>query len=140
MIIEGFKSYKDQATIEPFSPSINTVVGANGSGKSNFFSAIRFVLGDLYSTTHIEDRQAILHEGAGHAVTSAYVEIIFDNADGRLPIDGDEVRLRRSVGLKKGLGTLSILYVSIAVDGPMPFSKLTSKLIWKIVLDRSSKF
>ena len=101
MIIEGFKSYKDQVTIEPFSPSINTVVGANGSGKSNFFSAIRFVLGDLYSTTHIEDRQAILHEGAGHAVTSAYVEIIFDNADGRLPIDGDEVRLRRSVGLKK---------------------------------------
>lgn len=34
---------------------------------------------------------------------AAYVEIIFDNSDGRLVVDGepDEVVLRRSVGLKK---------------------------------------
>ena len=37
VIIEGFKSYKDQIIAEPFSPAINVVVGANGSGKSNFF-------------------------------------------------------------------------------------------------------
>ncbi len=37
VIIEGFKSYKDQTIAEPFSPKINVVVGANGSGKSNFF-------------------------------------------------------------------------------------------------------
>ena len=40
-------------------------------------------------------------EGAGHAVLSAYVEVVFDNSDGRLPVDRDEVRLRRSIGLKK---------------------------------------
>lgn len=40
----GFKSYKDQAGIEDFSPAHNTVVGRNGSGKSNFFRAIQFVL------------------------------------------------------------------------------------------------
>jgi structural maintenance of chromosome 3 (chondroitin sulfate proteoglycan 6) len=101
VIMEGFKTYKDQVTIEPFAPSINTVVGANGAGKSNFFSAIRFALGDLYGTAHLEDRQSLLHEGAGHAVTSAYVEVVFDNSDGRLPVDGDEVRLRRTVGLKR---------------------------------------
>ena len=32
---------------------------------------------------------------------SAYVEIIFDNSDGRLPIDKDEVFLRRVIGSKK---------------------------------------
>ena len=37
MVIDGFKSYKDQTITEPFSPKINCIVGANGSGKSNFF-------------------------------------------------------------------------------------------------------
>lgn len=32
---------------------------------------------------------------------AAYVEIIFDNSDGRLAVDSDEVVLRRTVGLKK---------------------------------------
>ena len=35
--LNGFKSYKDARLTEPFSPKINTVLGANGSGKSNFF-------------------------------------------------------------------------------------------------------
>lgn len=37
----------------------------------------------------------------GHHVLSAYVEIVFDNGDGRLPVDRAEVRLRRSIGMKK---------------------------------------
>lgn len=32
---------------------------------------------------------------------SAYVELVIDNSDGRLPVDRDEVRLRRAIGLKK---------------------------------------
>jgi structural maintenance of chromosome 3 (chondroitin sulfate proteoglycan 6) len=104
VIIEGFKSYKDQLIIDPFSEKINVVVGANGSGKSNFFHAIRFVLNvlnDSSGSLRQEERQRLLHEGAGHAVISSYVELVFDNSDGRLPVDKDEVRLRRSIGLKK---------------------------------------
>lgn len=37
VVIDGFKSYKDQTITEPFSPKINVIVGANGSGKSNCF-------------------------------------------------------------------------------------------------------
>ncbi|KAL6976515.1 Structural maintenance of chromosomes protein 3 [Sarracenia purpurea var. burkii] len=40
-------------------------------------------------------------EGAGHQVLSAFVEIVFDNNDNRIPVDKEEVRLRRTVGLKK---------------------------------------
>ncbi|KAI9731248.1 MAG: Structural maintenance of chromosomes protein 3 [Claussenomyces sp. TS43310] len=48
-----------------------------------------------------EERQALLHEGSGSAVMSAYVEVIFDNEDGRFPTGKDELILRRTIGLKK---------------------------------------
>lgn len=48
-----------------------------------------------------EERQALLHEGSGSAVMSAYVEIIFDNSDGRFPTGKNELYLRRTIGLKK---------------------------------------
>ena len=48
-----------------------------------------------------EERQALLHEGSGSAVVSAYVEIIFDNSDGRFVGCGEEVTIRRTIGLKK---------------------------------------
>ncbi|XP_027158386.1 structural maintenance of chromosomes protein 3 [Coffea eugenioides] len=101
VVIEGFKSYREQIATEPFSPKVNCVVGANGSGKSNFFHAIRFVISDLFHNLRSEERQALLHEGAGHQVVSAFVEIVFDNSDNRFPVDKEEVRLRRTIGLKK---------------------------------------
>lgn len=78
IIIQGFKrfqpiaisldshvnsnpSYKEQTVIEPFSPKHNVIVGRNGSGKSNFFAAIRFVLSDAYTQMGREERQALLH-------------------------------------------------------------------------------
>ncbi|XP_073267398.1 structural maintenance of chromosomes protein 3 isoform X1 [Populus alba] len=101
VIIEGFKSYREQIATEPFSPKVNCVVGANGSGKTNFFHAIRFVLSDLFQNLRNDDRHQLLHEGAGHQVLSAFVEIVFDNSDNRIPVDKEEVRLRRTIGLKK---------------------------------------
>ncbi|KAK5170296.1 Structural maintenance of chromosomes protein 3 [Saxophila tyrrhenica] len=101
IIIQGFKSYKEQTVIEPFSPKHNVIVGRNGSGKSNFFAAIRFVLSDEYTQLNREERSALLHEGAGSAVMSAYVEVIFDNSDERFPTGTKDVILRRTVGQKK---------------------------------------
>ncbi|KAK4311331.1 hypothetical protein Pmani_017158 [Petrolisthes manimaculis] len=101
IIIQGFKSYREQTIIDPFDPRHNVVVGRNGSGKSNFFYAIQFVLSDEFNHLRAEQRQALLHEGTGPRVISAFVEIIFDNADGRIPIDKNEVYLRRVIGAKK---------------------------------------
>lgn len=75
-------------------------MGRNGSGKSNFFAAIRFVLHDAYTKLGQEERQALLHEG-GAIHMSAYVEIVFDNAEGRFPTGRDTTTIRRTVGLKK---------------------------------------
>lgn len=59
------------------------------------------MLSDAYSSMRPEERQALLHEGAGHAVMSAWVEITIDNSDARFPIDKEEVVIRRTIGLKK---------------------------------------
>ncbi|RWS27390.1 structural maintenance of chromosomes protein 3-like protein 2, partial [Leptotrombidium deliense] len=101
VIIQGFRSYKDQTIVEPFSSRHNVIVGRNGSGKSNFFYAIQFVLSDEFSHLRPDQRQQLLHEGTGQRIMIAYVEIIFDNSDSRLPIDDTEVTLRRQIGLKK---------------------------------------
>lgn len=87
--------------VDPFSPKHNVIVGRNGSGKSNFFYAIQFVLSDEFSHLRPEQRQQLLHEGPGQRTLVAYVEIIFDNSDNRLPIDETSVTLRRQIGLKK---------------------------------------
>lgn len=100
IVIQGFKTYKNATVIDSLSEHHNVVVGRNGSGKSNFFAAIRFVLSDAYTHMEREERQGLIHEGNG-TVMSAYVEIVFDNTDRRLPISKDEVAVRRTIGLKK---------------------------------------
>ena len=71
-----------------------------------FLSAIQFVLSDEFSHMGSEERQQLLHvwqlslslslsvpyccttaqEGAGPRVMSAFVEIVFDNSDNRIPV------------------------------------------------------
>ena len=99
--IQGFKSYNDKTVVGPFNRGHNVVVGRNGSGKSNFFAAIEFVLSDEYSNLRVEQRSSLLHEGSGPRPVSAFVEIIFDNTDRRFPVDADEVAIKRCIGAKK---------------------------------------
>ncbi|WFD34909.1 Structural maintenance of chromosomes protein 3 [Malassezia cuniculi] len=100
--IHGFKSFRDVVNINSLSPAHNVVVGRNGSGKSNFFAAVRFVLGDAYVSLSREEREALLYDSnASSATVSAYVEITFDNEDGRFPTGGDSVVIRRTISASK---------------------------------------
>ena len=45
LVINGFRSFRNQSEIEPFSAGHNVIVGRNGSGKSNFFDAIQVTSG-----------------------------------------------------------------------------------------------
>jgi structural maintenance of chromosome 3 (chondroitin sulfate proteoglycan 6) len=81
LVVEGFKSYKERVVVQ-FNPGLNVVVGKNGAGKSNIFSAIEFVLSNKYSSLRAEDRQRLLHEGSGSGISqqlAAEVELTFDN-------------------------------------------------------------
>lgn len=59
------------------------------------------MLSDEFTHLRPEQRQNLLHEGVGQRLGSAYVEIIFDNSDNRVPIDKEEISLKRVIGAKK---------------------------------------
>lgn len=107
VVIKGFKTYRNETVIDDFSPHHNIIIGSNGSGKSNFFAAIRFVLSDAYSNLKREERQGLIHQGSG-SVMSASVEIVFHDPGNRMilpsgvaPMSNEEIFIRRTVGLKK---------------------------------------
>ena len=100
LILEGFKTYKERTVVPVFSPHHNCILGKNGSGKSNLLDAIIFVLSDKY-TSRVDDRLKLLYEGSGRDILTASVEIIFDNADARIPIESPTVSIKRVIGLKK---------------------------------------
>lgn len=102
VVISGFKTYKEQTKLsEDFHKGSNVVVGFNGSGKSNFFNAILFVISDEFGRLDDNTRRALLHEGSGVQVETAYVELVLDNTDRRMATGGNEVRIKRSIGMKK---------------------------------------
>eukprot|EP01083_Nonionella_stella_P126714 383627_1 len=97
IIICGFKSYKKKVVLD-LSPGHNVVVGANGSGKSNIYSALEFVLSSIYDMLRSEQRKQLLHDAGQSGVVSAYVEIIFDNSDVRFPRNESLISIKRTIG------------------------------------------
>lgn len=97
LTITGFKSYGETTTYEGFSNGLNAIIGFNGSGKSNFYKAIEFVLLDEYSKLTPTERRAILHEGVDRKAKKATIEIVFNNKARKIPINDDEVSIKRIV-------------------------------------------
>ncbi len=97
--LAGFKSFADRTRFE-FPDGITVIVGPNGSGKSNIVDAIKWVLGSQSAKSlRGKDMSDVIFKGSqtrGPAA-SAEATIIFDNADGALPIDSPEVRVTRRV-------------------------------------------
>lgn len=107
------------SSLVSFSSSASSYAGSRGVEAD--LPAIRFVLSDQYTQMGREERQRLLHEGTSTSTTlAAYVEIVFDSTllpsfplpiecrgadsldtDGRFPTSTAEVRLRRTIGLKK---------------------------------------
>ena len=100
--IHGFKAFDDTVIFGDFSPNKNCIFGLNGSGKSCFYSAIEFVFLDEFSHLRPADRQSLLHlNGSYTKIPEAFVEITFDNQSQRLPVNSNEVTIRRSIGINK---------------------------------------
>jgi len=93
----GFKSFA--ASVElPFEDGLTAVVGPNGCGKSNISDAVRWVLGEQRARLLRGQRmeEVIFHGSARHRpVNLAEVSLIFDNADGALPVSYAEVEITR---------------------------------------------
>ncbi|HXM39359.1 MAG TPA: chromosome segregation protein SMC [Gemmatimonadales bacterium] len=95
--LSGFKSFA--GTVElPFDQGVTAIVGPNGCGKSNISDAVRWVLGEqsprLLRGGKMED---VIFQGSTgrRPVNVAEVSLVFDNADGSLPIAYQEVVVTR---------------------------------------------
>ena len=103
--LQGFKSFANP-TVLNFENGFNTIVGANGSGKSNVFDALCFVLGRMSSKGLRADKLGnLVFNGGKHSKPSRDAEVsiflsndVLDNDERELlPVDLDEVKITRVV-------------------------------------------
>ena len=97
--LQGFKTFA-QRTVVGFEGGVTAVVGPNGSGKSNIVDAFKWVLGEARAKDLRGSKmeEVIYAGGARRARASgAEVTLVIDNSDGRLPVDYEEVAIRRRV-------------------------------------------
>ena len=93
----GFKSFADKTEIN-FNENINGIVGPNGSGKSNVVDAVRWVLGEQsLKSLRGENSTDVIFSGSKSRkpLNSASVTLIFDNSVSYLPINYNEVSIKR---------------------------------------------
>ena len=97
--LQGFKSFADKTRLECM-PGITSVIGPNGSGKSNISASIRWVLGEQ-SMKSLRSGKAsdVIFAGTQNRKSLGFAEasLIFDNSDGKLPIEYAEVTVTRKI-------------------------------------------
>ncbi len=97
--MQGFKSFVDRTRLD-FDEGITAILGPNGCGKSNVVDAVRWVLGEQ-SAKQLRGGKMddIIFKGTTkrRPVGMAEVTLIFENEDRGLPIDFNEVAIKRKV-------------------------------------------
>ncbi len=95
----GFKSFADRTNFT-FDGGITAVVGPNGCGKSNMVDAVKWVLGEQ-SAKSLRAAQMgdCIFAGTSSRKPLGFAEVTltFDNKDGRIALDYDEVDLTRRI-------------------------------------------
>ena len=83
--LSGFKSFVEPTHVR-FPSNLMGIVGPNGCGKSNIIDAVRWVMGESSARQlRGESMTDVIFSGSSSRkpVTTATVELIFDNSDGR---------------------------------------------------------
>ncbi len=107
--LQGFKSFVDKTSLV-FDEGITAILGPNGCGKSNIVDAIRWVLGEQSAKqlrgSRMED---IIFNGSARRkpVGLCEVALTFTNRDRKLPVEYDEVTVKRRVS-RDGISQYSL--------------------------------
>lgn len=95
--LHGYKTFASRTDFL-FAEAVTAIVGPNGSGKSNIADALRWVLGEQsFSLLRGKKTEDMIFAGSEQRARAgmASATILFDNADGWLPIDFSEVAITR---------------------------------------------
>ena len=97
--LSGFKTFARRTEIR-FDGGMVAIVGPNGSGKSNIVDAFKWVLGETQARDlRGRTMEEVIYAGGERSprASQAEVALLLDNRDGRLPVDYQEVELKRRV-------------------------------------------
>jgi len=127
---ENFKSYYGTKEIGPFHKCFTSVVGANGSGKSNVIDAIIFVFGKRASKLRLKRLAELIHRSEGKPqcekakVTIHFCEIVDTGPETYEIIPGSKFKLSREVNRKS--------HTTYRIDGkPVKYELVRSLLLEK---------
>ena len=95
----GFKTFARQTEIL-FDGGVTAIVGPNGSGKTNIVDSIKWVLGSGQARDlRGKKMEEVIYAGGERRSRASYAEVtmVFDNTAGRLPVDYQEVAIKRRI-------------------------------------------
>lgn len=95
----GFKSFADKTHID-FADGITSLLGQNGTGKSNIVDAIKWVLGEQsMKTIRAGKKEDVIFNGTDtrKPMNFAEVTLVIDNSEHILPTDLPEIEIKRRV-------------------------------------------
>ena len=80
IVIDGFKSYAHRQELSDLDPHFNAITGLNGSGKSNIFDALCFVMGiSNLKKVRAEDPRELIFKNGNAGIQRASVTVEFEN-------------------------------------------------------------
>jgi chromosome segregation protein len=95
----GFKTFARQTEIQ-FDGGVTAIVGPNGSGKTNIVDSIKWVLGSGQARDiRGKKMEEVIYAGGERRSRASFAEVtlVFDNSQGRLPVDYQQVAIKRRV-------------------------------------------
>ncbi len=100
--VRGFKSFNKKINLR-FSPGMNTIIGANGSGKSNIVDGLCFVVGRMSSKDlRAENFSELLFKRKAAIASEGEISLILDNSSKIFPIDAKKIEIKRKIKKKGG--------------------------------------
>ena len=96
--ISGFRSFYHKIILEDLCPGINVILGPNGSGKTNFLQAIKFIFNEFSNKNFYENNLVGINLTVAKHKIFFSIQITFNNSSRLFPMDNNFLVFQRTIG------------------------------------------